>query len=109
MTRFIKTRKEIMRPKKSNKNVTLPVGKLPTSKLPKENHVPDVKKKVCSYYKCGKEAIGRYTVDLDISGLNFCKKHKSEISSALLWTIIGAEELAQHAMGVPPPKKKKRR
>jgi hypothetical protein len=99
MTRFIKRRKEI-KPVNQRKK---------SSQKENSDHVPDVKKKVCSYYKCSKEAIGRYTVDLDISGLGFCKKHKSDISSAILWTVLGMEELAQQAMGVPPPKKKKRR
>ena len=29
--------------------------------------------------KCGKPATGRYTPDLDIKGVGFCKRHKIEI------------------------------
>lgn len=30
-------------------------------------------------YLCNKKAIGRYTVDLDIPGVPFCKEHKAEV------------------------------
>ena len=98
MTRFIKRRKEIKPPIRRKKESSQ-----------KENHIPDTKKKVCSYYKCKKEAIGAYTVDMDISGLGYCKKHKDNISSAMLWTILGVEEMAKHSIGVPDPKNKKQR
>jgi len=29
--------------------------------------------------KCGKPAVGRFTPDLDIRGVGFCKRHKIEI------------------------------
>jgi len=61
----------------------------------------------CRYYKCKKKAIGEYTFNIDIPGLPYCEKHKNDIGSAILWTILGIEELAQHSMGVPPKKDKK--
>jgi hypothetical protein len=99
MTRFIKTRSEIKKPKKM-------AAKKKSSQ--KENHVVHTNEKVCSYYNCNKKAVGAYTVDLDVKGLGFCEKHKSDISSAFLWAIIGVEELSYHAMGIPSPKKKKK-
>jgi len=91
MTRFIKTRAD-----KGNKP---PIRR-------KKDHIPDAKEKVCSYHKCKKEATGRYTVDLDIKGLYYCKQHKTDIQAAILWMIIGAEELANASMGFPPISRK---
>lgn len=57
-------------------------------------------KPMCSYHKCKKKSVGSYTVDLDIKGLFFCKEHEKDIYSAILWTVLGVEELAQKSMGV---------
>lgn len=59
-----------------------------------------VDQRICSFHKCKQLAIGSVTTDIDVHGLPFCKKHKSDIKSALLWTILGVEELAQHSMGL---------
>jgi hypothetical protein len=80
MTRFIKTRTD-----KENKP---PINAKKASK------------QLCSYHKCKKEAVGRYTVDLDIKGLHYCKQHKADIQAAVLWSILGIEELAKNSMGV---------
>jgi len=37
-----------------------------------------------SCYLCGKKSIGRYSPDLDIRGVGFCKKHKDEVFMRLL-------------------------
>lgn len=54
----------------------------------------------CNYYRCKKIATGSISCDIDVASLYFCKEHKSDIKSALLWTILGVEELAQHSMGL---------
>jgi len=91
MTRFINKRTD-----KENKP---PIQRKDSGS--KENlHTVKSNKKICSYHKCKKEAVGRYTVDLDIKGLHYCKQHKKDISAAILWTILGIEEMAKHSMGV---------
>lgn len=93
MTRFIKTRQD-----KKSKDTS------PRKKSGSQKENPDKKKQKCSYHKCKEDAIGRYTIDLDTNGLCYCKKHKTNIGNALLWTILGAEELAKAEMGLKMPK-----
>mgnify|MGYP003653698394 CR=1 FL=1 len=95
MTRFIKTRtgKKVHKKENLPKNGKSPVGKLPTPK--------------CCYNKCKEDAIGSYSVDIDIRGMPYCKKHKKDVSSSLLWLILGVEELSLTALGFPQKKKKK--
>ena len=70
----------------------------------KENKPPinakKASKQLCSYHKCKKDAVGRFTIDLDIKGLSFCKEHKSSISQAVLWFMLGEEKLGKLAMGI---------
>lgn len=94
MTRFIKTRQD--KKKSSQKENS-------SQKSTKKET-----KRKCAYYKCGKDAIGAYTVDLDIAGIPYCKKHKSDVSCAVLWAILGIAELSNDALGIPKKRYKKK-
>lgn len=61
--------------------------------------------KVCNYHGCKKQSIGSISSDIDLAGLAYCEKHKSDIKSAYLWLTLGIEELAHKAMGINPKKK----
>jgi hypothetical protein len=45
--------------------------------------------------RCGKEATGRYTVDLDISGIHFCDEHKEDVMHAMICLLGGDDKLAE--------------
>jgi len=104
MTRFIKKRDDILLSKVKSK--TKKKDSLQPTVNCKLKNKPNKPK--CSYYKCKKEATGQYTFDIDIPGLPYCENHKNDINAAILWTILGIEELAQHSMGFPPLNKKKK-
>lgn len=57
-------------------------------------------------YVCKEEAVGSYTVDMDIAGMAFCKKHKQDVASAMLWLVIGIPEISE---GVVKDAKKKKK
>ena len=40
---------------------------------------------------CDQKAIGRYTCDIDVKGLGFCKKHKSKVNGLAMWLVIVPE------------------
>ncbi len=65
------------------------------------------KKRKCCYYGCKNESVGSYSVDLDISGMPFCEKHKEDVHSSLMWAVLGIMELSDAALGIKPAKKKK--
>jgi len=118
LTRFIKTRRETKKKDSLQSTVKCKLKSKKSNKRQQkvksavyfdvEPNKPTNRLK-CRYYKCKKKAIGQYTVDIDIPGLPYCKIHKNDIGSAILWTILGVEELAQHSMGVPPPKKRNKK
>ena len=70
------------------------VGKTPTMKATPKTAPKNTRK--C--YVCGKDAVGSYTVDLDVRGLAFCKKHKQVVGSAMLWLILGIPEIADRTI-----------
>lgn len=76
---------------KINRTDKKKVGKTPTMKATPKKKPKNTRK--C--YVCGKDAVGSYTVDLDIKGLAFCKKHKTVIGSAMLWLVLGIPEIAE--------------
>jgi hypothetical protein len=88
-----------------SQNKSKPDHVVDTNGMVKENKPPNQRK--CSYHNCKGDAIGSYTIDLDINGFGYCKKHKNDIQSALLWTIIGVEELAENSMGIPNKNKRR--
>lgn len=104
MTRFIKTRQG----KSAEKNHLITANKSSQKENPSQINTKNRTKRKCAYYKCGKDAIGSYSVDLDISGIPYCKKHKSDVSSSLLWAIFGIMEMSNHALGFPKNSKKKK-
>lgn len=61
----------------------------------------------CSYKGCKGKVVGAYSVDLDIKGLGYCKKHKSTVSGAMLWLIMGIPDMSKSALGWKDDKKKK--
>lgn len=76
---------------KINRTDKKKVGKIPTMKATPKKKPKNTRK--C--YVCSKDSIGSYTVDLDIKGLAFCKKHKQVVGSAMLWLILGIPEIAE--------------
>ena len=64
--------------------------------------------KKCSYKGCKGKVVGSYTVDMDIDGLYFCTKHKSTVSGAMLWLILGIPDMAEKALGLQTENKKKK-
>lgn len=73
---------------KINRTDKKKVGKIPTMKATPKKKT----KRKC--YVCKEDAVGSYTVDLDIKGLAFCKKHKEVVGSAMLWLVLGIPEIA---------------
>lgn len=47
---------------------------------------------------CGKDAIGRYTPDMDIKGLGYCKKHKKEVQLAYMMILQDTPDMARKFM-----------
>lgn len=43
-------------------------------------------------FKCGRDAIGRLTVDLDLRGIPYCQEHEELIRLAMLALLIDGEE-----------------
>lgn len=43
---------------------------------------------------------------MDIAGMAFCKKHKQDVASAMLWLVIGIPEISE---GVIKDAKKKKK
>ena len=43
---------------------------------------------------CKEKAEGRFTTDLDIEGIGFCKKHQELIKSATLFDALGLHDIA---------------
>lgn len=60
----------------------------------------------CSYKGCKGKVVGSYSVDLDIKGLGYCKKHKEDVRSAILWLILGVHDMYEKALGRYDKKKK---
>jgi len=63
--------------------------------------------KKCSYHDCGNKVIGEFSVDLDLPKFPFCKKHKTNVSNSLIWTIIGCTPLANAELGIVKETKSK--
>lgn len=61
-------------------------------------------KKKCSYANCKNEVVGEIEVDIDLPHFAFCKKHKQNVSNAVIWAIIGAMELSNAELGLDKPK-----
>lgn len=47
----------------------------------------------CIVKKCKEKVIGRYSPDLDIHGIGFCKKHKTIVLGAYICLLRGDKEL----------------
>ncbi len=77
---------------------------MPKKMSAKKSQQPVVQK-VCNYHGCKKQSIGSISSDIDLAGLAYCNKHKSDIKSAYLWLTLGIEELAHKAMGINTKKK----
>lgn len=45
--------------------------------------------------KCGKDGIGRYSPDLDIDGIGFCKEHQEDVMLGYAALISGDKEMAE--------------
>lgn len=58
----------------------------------------------CAYKGCKNKPIGSVSVDIDLPKFLYCRKHKDNVSNAVLWNILGAYELADLELGI---KKKK--
>ena len=43
---------------------------------------------------CSKKAIGRFSPDLDINGIGFCKKHKEQVTLGYMALLQGDKKLA---------------
>ena len=92
MTRFVKKRSESSQKENSNKRQQKPKS---------------ADNLVCSYHNCTSKVVGEYTFDIDIKyKLPFCKKHKSDVSRATLWVVLGVAPLFKSALGYPTKKKK---
>lgn len=44
-------------------------------------------------YICNKKAIGKFTPDMDINGIGFCKEHEDVIRAGYIALVTGNEKL----------------
>lgn len=94
MTRFIKTRQD--KKKSSQKENS-------SQKSTKKET-----KRKCRYYKCTSPVVGSISCDIDLPKFNYCKKHKADVNSSILWAILGVMELSNDALGIPKKRYKKK-
>lgn len=49
---------------------------------------------------CGKKAMGKFSPDLDVNGIGFCKKDKQQVMIGYIVLLQGDEELAKELLKV---------
>jgi hypothetical protein len=57
------------------------------------------KKETCIVKNCKGKVIGRFSPDLDIKGISFCKKHKTLVAGAYISLMNGDEGLFERITG----------
>jgi hypothetical protein len=65
-----------------------------------------MKKNKCCYIDCKEKAIGCYRIDIDVSPLYYCEKHKDNVMNSFMFALFGEMELSNKMLGLKNKKKK---